>query len=124
MVIYVLFLFMSISQGLVLLYMEKVQKHFDTKSSGISNSKEEVFRCILTLHSLLENPPGDFPDDLREDIVNGFIGIFTKIRYICGHLSTRCSFLFSVADLFSKDGSFCLISILLASEMREKSHAS
>ncbi|KAI5683411.1 hypothetical protein M9H77_04639 [Catharanthus roseus] len=66
--------------GLVLLYMEKVQKHFDTKSSGISNSKEEVFRCILTLHSLLENPPGDFPDDLREDIVNGFIGIFTKIR--------------------------------------------
>lgn len=41
---------------------------------------EEVFRCILTLHSLLENPPGDFPDNFREDIVNGFVEIFSFIR--------------------------------------------
>lgn len=66
--------------GLVLLYIERVHKYLDTQSSGLSNPKEEVFRCILTLHSLLENPPGDFPNDLREDIVGGFIRIFAHVR--------------------------------------------
>lgn len=60
--------------------MEKVETSLDVKTSGYSNPKEEVFRCILTLHSLLENPPGDFPADLREDIVKSFIGIFCHIR--------------------------------------------
>nr|XP_027123123.1 serine/threonine-protein kinase ATM isoform X2 [Coffea arabica] len=66
--------------GLVLLYMEKVETSLDVKTSSYSNPKEEVFRCILTLHSLLENPPGDFPADLRGDIVKSFIGIFCHIR--------------------------------------------
>lgn len=44
------------------------------------NPKEEVFRCILTLQSLLENPPGDFTNDLREAIVKGFVAIFSFIR--------------------------------------------
>lgn len=35
----------------------------------------------MTLQSLLENPPGDFSDNLREDIVKGFVGIFSFIRY-------------------------------------------
>ncbi|KAI3914770.1 hypothetical protein MKW98_002006 [Papaver atlanticum] len=66
--------------GLVLLYLGKVETSLDGKSNIQSNPKEEVFRCILTLHSLLENPPGDFPDNLREDIVKGFVGIFLHIR--------------------------------------------
>ena len=74
------FLFLILVKGLVLLYMEKVETSLDVKTSGYSNPKEEVFRCILTLHSLLENPPGDFPADLRGDIVKSFIGIFCHIR--------------------------------------------
>lgn len=65
---------------LVLLYMEKVETSLQEKSDGQINPREEVFRCITTLHSLLENPPGDFPDTLQEDIVKGFIGIFSYVR--------------------------------------------
>lgn len=67
--------------GLVLLYMGKVETSLSVMNNVQPNPKEEVFRCILTLHSLLENPPGDFPDNLREDIVKGFAGIFLHIRY-------------------------------------------
>ncbi|GMY24943.1 serine/threonine-protein kinase ATM isoform X1 [Fagus crenata] len=66
--------------NLVLLYMEKVETSLGGKNDGQYNPKEEVFRCILTLHSLLENPPGDFPDNFREDIIKGFVGIFSYIR--------------------------------------------
>ncbi|XP_059644264.1 serine/threonine-protein kinase ATM [Cornus florida] len=66
--------------SLVLLYMEKVETSLSGSSGSQSNPKEEIFRCILTLHSLLENPPGDFPDNLREDIVKGFVGIFSYVR--------------------------------------------
>ncbi|XP_010663180.1 serine/threonine-protein kinase ATM isoform X4 [Vitis vinifera] len=66
--------------NLVLLYMGKVETSFSEKSNSQYNPKEEVFRCVLTLHSLLENPPGDFPDNLREDAVKGFIGIFSFLR--------------------------------------------
>lgn len=65
---------------LVLLYMEKVETSLQEKSDGQISPREEVFRCITTLHSLLENPPGDFPDTLQEDIVKGFIGIFSYVR--------------------------------------------
>ncbi|XP_043704321.1 serine/threonine-protein kinase ATM isoform X2 [Telopea speciosissima] len=65
--------------SLVLLYMSKVETSLSGKNS-IPNPKEEVFRCILTLHSLLENPPGDFTDNLREDIVKGFVQIFSHVR--------------------------------------------
>ena len=67
-------------QGLVLLYMGKVETSLSERNFGQSNPKEEVFRCILTLHSLLDSPPGDFPDDLREGITQGFIGIFSNLR--------------------------------------------
>jgi len=60
--------------------MEKVETSLQEKSDGQINPREEVFRCIMTLHSLLENPPGDFPDTLQDDIVKGFIGIFSYIR--------------------------------------------
>lgn len=73
------------------LYMGKVETSLSVESSGQlnpkedpiekkKNPKEDVFRSILTLHSLLDNPPGDFPDVLREDIVNGFVGIFSYVR--------------------------------------------
>ncbi|PHT88062.1 hypothetical protein T459_10168 [Capsicum annuum] len=65
---------------LLLLYMEKAETSLQEKSDGQINPREEVFRCITTLHSLLENPPGDFPDTLQEDIVKGFIGIFSYVR--------------------------------------------
>ncbi|KAL1222123.1 Serine/threonine-protein kinase ATM [Cardamine amara subsp. amara] len=66
--------------GLVLLYMKRAEAAFSEKKSGQHSQKEEAFRYILTLQSLLENPPGDFPDDLREEIVNGLIHIFSSVR--------------------------------------------
>ncbi|KAF7150090.1 hypothetical protein RHSIM_Rhsim02G0151200 [Rhododendron simsii] len=41
------------------------------KNSTQSNPMEDVFRCILTLHSLLENPPGDFLHFLLEAFTYG-----------------------------------------------------
>lgn len=67
-------------QGLVLLYMEKVELSLSECTYGQTNLKDEVFRCILTLHSLLDSPPGDFSDDLREGITKGFIEIFSNLR--------------------------------------------
>jgi ataxia telangiectasia mutated family protein len=66
--------------SLVLLYMERAETGFCEKNSGQHSQKEEAFRYILTLQSLLENSPGDFPDDLREEIVNGLIHIFSSVR--------------------------------------------
>ncbi|XP_068483333.1 serine/threonine-protein kinase ATM-like [Phaseolus vulgaris] len=37
-------------------------------------------RYILTLHSLLKYPPGDYPDNVRENIVKGFVRICSFIR--------------------------------------------
>ncbi|XP_062116268.1 serine/threonine-protein kinase ATM isoform X5 [Humulus lupulus] len=65
---------------LVLLYMEKVESSLGGKNDNQYNPREEIFRCILTLQSILENPPGDLPNSLREDIVKGFVGIFSHIR--------------------------------------------
>ncbi|XP_075505012.1 serine/threonine-protein kinase ATM isoform X5 [Primulina tabacum] len=66
--------------NLVLLYMEKVETSLSTENFGQINPKEEVFRFTLTLHSLIENPPGDIPEDLRDNIISGFIGIFSHVR--------------------------------------------
>ncbi|KAM1451845.1 hypothetical protein ACFX2I_038908 [Malus domestica] len=63
-------------------YCSLIQKYMDKIDESLSqyNTKEEVFRCILTLHSLLENPPGDFLPNLREEIVEWFVRIFSHIR--------------------------------------------
>lgn len=61
--------------------MEKAEISLRELKYGQSNLKEEAFRCIQTLHSLLDSPPGDLPDDLREEITNGLIKIFSNIRY-------------------------------------------
>ncbi|XP_071734165.1 serine/threonine-protein kinase ATM [Rutidosis leptorrhynchoides] len=66
--------------SLVLMYIGKVETSINERIGGQSNPKEEVFRCILTLHSLLDSPPGDFPDDLREGITKGFVDIFSYLR--------------------------------------------
>lgn len=66
---------------MLLWYMEKVETSLNEHITSLSNPKEEVFRCIMTLHSLLENPPGDIPESLREGIVEGFVGIFSAVRY-------------------------------------------
>ncbi|XP_064968170.1 serine/threonine-protein kinase ATM-like isoform X2 [Musa acuminata AAA Group] len=65
--------------GLVVLYINKLGTVIDMNTSHTS-SKEDVFRSIVILHVLLENPPGDYPDNIREDVVKGFIMIFSKIR--------------------------------------------
>lgn len=65
--------------GLVVLYINKLGIVIDMNTSHTS-SKEDVFRSIVILHVLLENPPGDYPDNIREDVVKGFIMIFSKIR--------------------------------------------
>ncbi|XP_039143208.1 serine/threonine-protein kinase ATM-like [Dioscorea cayenensis subsp. rotundata] len=66
--------------SLVNLYMNKVVSSIGVKLTAQSGSKEESFRCVLMLHVLLENPPGDFPDNIREDLIDGFIGIFAHVR--------------------------------------------
>ncbi|XP_024013824.1 serine/threonine-protein kinase ATM [Eutrema salsugineum] len=66
--------------SLVLLYIERVEAGFCEKNNGQHSQKEEAFRYILTLQSLLEKPPGDYPDELREEIVNGLIQIFSSVR--------------------------------------------
>uniref|UniRef100_R7WG20 Serine/threonine-protein kinase ATM n=1 Tax=Aegilops tauschii TaxID=37682 RepID=R7WG20_AEGTA len=53
--------------NLVVLYMKKVATGFDANFSNQASSKEESFRCTWTLHVLLENPPGDYPDTMREE---------------------------------------------------------
>ncbi|CAB4280796.1 unnamed protein product [Prunus armeniaca] len=65
---------------LVKKYMKLVEDSWGGKNDNQYHPKEEVFRCILTLHALLENPPGDFPHNLREDIVKRFVKIFCFIR--------------------------------------------
>ncbi|KAE9608512.1 putative non-specific serine/threonine protein kinase [Lupinus albus] len=55
----------------------------DGKNINQCTSKEEVFRYVLTLHSLMENPPGDYPDNLREDIVKGFEGKISRKLIEC-----------------------------------------
>lgn len=66
--------------SLLLLFMEKVELSVKDKNNSQYNHKEEVFRYTLTLHSLLENHPGDFPETLREDVVKGFVQIFSFMR--------------------------------------------
>ncbi|KAL5191983.1 Serine/threonine-protein kinase ATM [Glycine soja] len=66
--------------NLVFLYIEKVEASLNGKNISNCTSKEEVFRYILTLHSLLKYPPGDYPDNAREDIVKGFVRICSFIR--------------------------------------------
>nr|CAD1842809.1 unnamed protein product [Ananas comosus var. bracteatus] len=68
--------------SLVILYMNKVVTGLDSKNNSQTNTKEEVFRYVLTLHVLLENPPGDFPANLREDVVKGFSEIFAHVRVL------------------------------------------
>ncbi|KAL2936045.1 Serine/threonine-protein kinase ATM, partial [Bienertia sinuspersici] len=75
--------------GLVHLYMDKVEPSVMEEDSCHSNHpKEEVFRYILTLHSLIENSPGDFPDHLREKAVGFFIEIFKSVREV-GRISRK-----------------------------------
>ncbi|MED6180994.1 hypothetical protein PIB30_015217 [Stylosanthes scabra] len=69
-----------IYSNLVFLYIEKVEASLNVKDISHYTSKEEVFRYILTLHSLLENPPGDYPDSIREDLVKEFVRICSLIR--------------------------------------------
>ncbi|EYU41245.1 hypothetical protein MIMGU_mgv1a023070mg, partial [Erythranthe guttata] len=66
--------------NLVLLYMEKIETSLSTENIGQLNPKEVVFRFTPTLQSLLENPPGDIPDELRDKMIKGFIGIFSHVR--------------------------------------------
>ncbi|KAL8141962.1 hypothetical protein V2J09_014994 [Rumex salicifolius] len=70
----------KVYSGILLLYMQKVEASFTEKSYSGANPKEEIFRSILTLQSLLENPPGDFPETLRGDVVKGFLTICASLR--------------------------------------------
>ncbi|WVZ71912.1 hypothetical protein U9M48_020441, partial [Paspalum notatum var. saurae] len=64
----------------VVLYVKKLATGFDSKFSHQATSKDESFRCTLTLHVLLENPPGDYPGIMREEVLNVFSAIFSHIR--------------------------------------------
>ncbi|XP_047054644.1 serine/threonine-protein kinase ATM isoform X1 [Lolium rigidum] len=75
--------------SLVVLYMKKVATAFDANFSNQAGSKEESFRSTWTLHVLLENPPGDYPDTMREEVLNGFCTIFSHIRREDGKLTSK-----------------------------------
>lgn len=45
-----------------------------------ASSNEDIFRSIVILYVLLENPPGDYPDNIREDVVQAFTKFFSKVR--------------------------------------------
>ncbi|XP_075497529.1 serine/threonine-protein kinase ATM-like isoform X3 [Primulina tabacum] len=75
--------------GVILRYLLEVTYYrFHMRKRVYSSGKKpkhrkfwsEVFRFTLTLHSLIENPPGDIPDDLRDNIISGFVGIFSHVR--------------------------------------------
>ncbi|KAM7277000.1 hypothetical protein ACFE04_018866 [Oxalis oulophora] len=66
--------------NMVCLHIEKVESGLSENNNSQHHQKEDVFRFVLILHSLLENPPGDFQENLREDIVQGFVRIFSFVR--------------------------------------------
>ncbi|CAN1774744.1 Serine/threonine-protein kinase ATM [Linum perenne] len=70
----------KIYSSLVHFYIERVETTLSEENDSHSVPREEVFRCITTLHSLLENPPGDLAEDVRGDIAKGFIQIFSHVR--------------------------------------------
>ncbi|CAO2819072.1 unnamed protein product [Amaranthus hypochondriacus] len=75
--------------GLVHLFMEKVVPSVIAEDCCHSNHpKEEVFRYVLALHSLIENPPGDFSNPLRDKVVEFFIDIFKSMREV-GRISRK-----------------------------------
>ncbi|XP_031496138.1 serine/threonine-protein kinase ATM isoform X2 [Nymphaea colorata] len=69
-----------IYENLVLLYMHKIGTILGGGDHKSAASKEEVFRFIQTLLALLEYPVGDFHDNLRNEIVKGFIHMFSNLR--------------------------------------------
>ncbi|KAK9684733.1 hypothetical protein RND81_10G228300 [Saponaria officinalis] len=62
---------------LVVIYIGKVKASLNEEHSSKNKySTEERFRRIMTLHSLLENPPGDFPSKIRAKVVDFFTEVF------------------------------------------------
>ena len=76
------YIFPTRCSGFVAHYMKKVTTVLDAKFNNQASSKDESFRCTLTLHVLLENPPGDYPDIMRDEVINGFSAIFPHIRRV------------------------------------------
>ncbi|KAJ3700717.1 hypothetical protein LUZ61_004422 [Rhynchospora tenuis] len=70
----------KVYNGLLLLFLHKAVAGINMKSNSQSFSKEDLFRSILTLHVLLDNPPGYFTDNTRNEIVSGFCKIFVQVR--------------------------------------------
>lgn len=106
--------------------MEKVESSLGGKNDNQYNPREEIFRCILTLQSILENPPGDFPNSLREDIVKGFVGIFSHIRlvitcYYCHFLHCYAYIIFGI--LFHLALIIEMYMVIVCSGMRTSFHA-
>ncbi|XP_027337565.1 serine/threonine-protein kinase ATM [Abrus precatorius] len=92
--------------NLVSLYIEKVEASLNEKNISHCTSKEEVFRYILTLHSLLKYPPGDYPDSVREDIVKGFVRICSFVRIqlnLMRGAADRCLLVEQLLDVICKD---------------------
>lgn len=62
------------------LFLDRVESFL---KGQIADSQEEAFRAQITLMALIQNPPGDLPEQLREDILDSFCHIFGNLRYIC-----------------------------------------
>ncbi|KAH9603108.1 hypothetical protein KSS87_015043, partial [Heliosperma pusillum] len=58
---------------LVVMHIEKVKVSLSEEHLGKSRyCAEECFKHLMTLHFLLENPPGDFPSKIRKKLVDFF----------------------------------------------------
>ncbi|CAI0398621.1 unnamed protein product, partial [Linum tenue] len=66
--------------NLIHFYLESVETTLSEQNDSHCVPREEVFRCVLTLHSLLENPPADLGEDVRVEIAKGFVQIFSCVR--------------------------------------------
>lgn len=91
--------------GKVLEGVKNIRSNAEEDDKKKKSKKENVFHVLWTLHSLLENPPGDFPDNIREDIVEGFKGISAHMKYISkddGNLSRK--FIECINTYLMKDG--------------------
>lgn len=70
----------KVYSNLLHFFMDKVKTLVYDSPTDVSLSKEEAFRTAMTLHCLLQNPPGDFSEQLREDITQGLSDIFLHLR--------------------------------------------
>lgn len=66
---------------LVANYLAKAKDIVHGRAIEASVAKEEAFRNMLTLLTLLQYPPGELAAYIKDDIIDGFCDVFSFHRY-------------------------------------------